>query len=34
LFDRSGVAEVPHLGYVRAEGRLPGIGIEWIRPAM
>jgi len=31
LFDRSGVAEVPHLGYVRAGGPLPGIGIEWIR---
>lgn len=33
LFDRAGVAEVPHLGYVRADGGLPGIGIEWIRPA-
>ena len=33
LFDDAGVAEVPHLGYVRAGGGLPGIGIEWIRPA-
>ncbi|MBT6289705.1 MAG: tRNA lysidine(34) synthetase TilS [Rhodospirillaceae bacterium] len=34
LFDRTGVAEVPHLGYVRVAGRLPVIGIDWVRPAL
>ena len=31
LFDSSGVTEVPHLGYIRAEGRLPTVGIDWVR---